>query len=155
MSQIPASIERFLASERIAVAGVSRDSNQPANHILRRLRDTGHEVVALNPAATEVEGQRCYPDLASVPEKVDALMVVTSPDAAPKVVREAISHGVRQVWFHRAIGDGSVSREAVWECEEAGIEPLVGGCPMMFCGRVDVGHRFFRWFLKMRRRLPG
>jgi predicted CoA-binding protein len=151
---IPASIADFLTARRVAVAGVSRGANQPANLIFRRLRDTGHEVVPVNPAATEVEGQRCYADLASIPGNVDAVMVVTHPGVSPEIVRQAADRGITKLWFHRAAGDGSVSQAALDECEARGITPIVGGCPMMYCGNVDFGHRCFRWWLGFQHRLP-
>lgn len=57
----------FLAQRRIAVAGVSRNIKQPANLISRRLSDAGHEVVAVNPNAEKVEGDRCYPSVGAIP----------------------------------------------------------------------------------------
>lgn len=155
MANIPAAVTHFLEAKRIAVAGVSRDPRQPANAIARRLRETGHEVVPINPKATELEGEHCYPDLASVPEAVDAVMVVTHPDIAANIVRQAAERGIDRVWFHRSFGDGSVSAAAVEECEKRGIQPIVGGCPMMYCGGVDFGHRCMRWWLGRQHRLPG
>lgn len=153
MSQIPAPVRDFLAARRIAVAGVSRDPAQPANHIFRRLRDTGHEVVAVNPAAPEVEGVRCWPDLESVPGEVDALMLATPPGAAIAVVRACARRGVPLIWLHRSFGQGSVSEEAVALCRELGIRVIVGGCPMMYCGDVDLAHRCMRWILDVRGRI--
>src|SRR3954449_7413584 len=69
--------EEFLAQRRIAVAGVSRDPKQPANLIYRRLRDTGHDVFAVNPAATEVEGDPCVPTVRDIPGGVDGVVIVT------------------------------------------------------------------------------
>jgi len=155
MPHIPEPVRDFLAARCIAVAGVSRDSRQPANLIYRRLRDTGHEVVAVNPAATEVEGDRCWPDLASVPGQVDAVVVATPPAAAADVVRACVGRGIARVWMHRSFGDGSVSAEAVTLCREHGIRVIVGGCPMMYCGKVDVGHRCMRWILDLRGRIEA
>ena len=59
------------------------------------------------------------------------------------------------MWFHRSFGEGSVSEAALQACAEFGIEPIVGGCPLMYCGPVDPGHRFFRWWLRLQRRVPG
>ena len=154
MTKIPSSVAEFLAGKRIAVAGVSRAGNQPANAIFRRLRDTGHEVIPINPNATEVEGQRCYPDLASVPGTIDGVMVVTHPSMSAEIVRQASERGITKLWFHRSFGDGSVSGEAIAEAEKRGIEPIVGGCPLMYCGNVDLGHRCFRWWLALQRRVP-
>jgi predicted CoA-binding protein len=154
MSTLPESVREFLAAPRIAVAGVSHDSRQPANAILRRLRETGHEVVPVNPGARELEGVPCYPDLASIPEPVQAVMVATHPDVSVDIARQCAEQGVERVWFHRSFGDGSVSPEAIRACEERGIHPVVGGCPLMFCGSVDVAHRCMRWWLQRRGRVP-
>jgi hypothetical protein len=56
--------------------------------------------------------------------------------------------------FSFSFGHGSLSEDAIAACRTNGIEPIVGGCPMMFCGPVDFGHKCFRWWLGMRHRLP-
>ena len=152
---IPDAVAEFLSGRRLAVAGVSRDSAQPANAIYRKLRDAAHEVFAINPNAAEVEGVRCYPDLASVPGGVNGVIVATHPAISLSVVRQSAECGVRRVWFHRSFGDGSVSEEAVRECGARGIECIVGGCPLMYCEPVDVGHRCMRWWLRWKGRVPG
>jgi predicted CoA-binding protein len=154
MPATPDSIRRFLAAKRIAVAGVSRDGQQTANLIYRTLRATGAEVFPVNPRAEQVEGVACHPTLAAVPGGVDAVMVVTSPGAAGDVARECVQLGVRDVWFHRAFGDGSVSDEAVRLLRAVGIEPIVGGCPLMFVAGADPAHRCFRWLLGVMGRMP-
>lgn len=154
MVTMPAEVARFLDAKRIAVAGVSRARSQPANAIFRRLRDSGHEVFPVNPKATTVEGASCYPDLASVPVPVEAVMIVTPPAAAIDVVKQCADRGVRSVWFHRSFGEGSVSDEAVEACHNLGIDVIVGGCPMMFSEPVDIGHRCMRWWLQRRGRVP-
>ena len=154
MATIPEPVRQFLAAGRIAVAGVSRAGNQPANAILARLRSIGADAVAVNPNAAEIGGVDCYPDLASVPGTVGSVMVVTHPNVSVEIVRQAAARGVRHVWFHRSVGDGSVSADALRECEAHGIEPIVGGCPMMYCGSVDIAHRCFRWWLGLKKRVP-
>ncbi len=154
MAAVPASIARFLAGRRIVVAGVSRNPKQTANTVYRTLRRSGYETIAVNPHASEVEGVTCYPNLAAVPGKIDGVMIVTHPQASLEVVRQAGERGVGGVWFHRAIGGGSVSDAAVRECEARGIPCIVGGCPLMYCEPVDVAHRCFRWWLRWRGKLP-
>jgi uncharacterized protein len=73
---------------------------------------------------------------------------------AVDVVREAASAGVRRVWFHRSLGQGSVSQAAVDECHTRGIRCIVGGCPLTFCEPVDVAHRGMRWWLQRTGRVP-
>jgi len=155
MSTIPRPVAEFLAGRRIAVAGVSRSGRASANVIFRRLAESGHEAIPVNPNAAELEGVRAYPDLSSIPGSVDGLLVAAHPSAAPALVCEAAARGIRHVWFHRSFGDGSVSEEAVAACRAAGIEPIVGGCPLMYIQPVDVAHRVFRWWLRLSRRVPG
>jgi predicted CoA-binding protein len=155
MSKVPPAVSAFLDGRRIIVAGVSRTGTTPANAIFRRLRDTGHEAVPVNPNASEVEGQACYPDIQSVPGQIDGVMVVTHPSVAADVARAALERGVRQIWFHRSFGAGSVSSDAIALCRSHGVEPIVGGCPLMYCSPVDPGHRLFRWWLRLQHRVPG
>jgi predicted CoA-binding protein len=155
MSDVPPAVARFLSGKRLAVAGVSRNSSAPANAIFKRLRDTGHAVFALNPNASMVEGEPCYRRMSDIPGTVDGLMVVTHPSDAELVVKEALARGITQVWFHRSFGQGSVSEAAVAACRAAAVEPIIGGCPLMYCGRIDPAHRVFRWVLRPQRRVPG
>lgn len=154
MSQQPAAITAFLAGRRLAVTGVARDGKLPANAIFRRLRDCGHEVLAVNPHATEVEGGPCYPDVRSLPGPVHGVLVASPPGSGAGIVAQCAERGIRHLWFHRSLGDGSVSADALAECASRGIEPIVGGCPLMFCGGVDVFHRCLRWWLQRSGRVP-
>jgi predicted CoA-binding protein len=151
---LPPSVEEFLTCRRIAVAGVSRDSRKPANAVFRRFRSSGHETIPVNPRASEVEGVPCFPDLSSIPGVIDGLMIATPPEAATDLVRQCIQGGVKYVWFHRSIGPGSVSADAVRQAEAAGIRCVVGGCPLMYCSPVDPFHRCMRAWLGWRGRVP-
>lgn len=155
MATLPQSISDFLAGKRIVVAGVSRSGTAPANAIFRKFRDAGYDVVPVNPNASQVEGQDCYPDVGSVPGQVHGVMVATPPSISAEIAHAALERGVRHIWFHRSFGTGSVSPEALQECRNRGVEPIEGGCPLMYCQPVDLGHRLFRWWLGKRRRLPG
>ena len=79
---LEAKVHDFLAQKRIAVAGVSRNNNHhPAgNLIYRRLKNGGHEVFAVNPLMQTFDGDRCYPDLGSIPRGVDGVVIVTRPE---------------------------------------------------------------------------
>ena len=155
MVQVPDAVAEFLRGKRFAVAGVSRSGKLPANAIYRRLRATGYDAIPVNPSATSVEGVTCYPDLGSIPGSVDGVIVAAHPDVSLRLMRQCAEVGVKQVWFHRSFGSGSVSDKAVEECRARGISCLVGGCPLMYCGSVDPFHRLMRWWLRLRRRIPG
>jgi len=154
MSAMPGSVDRFLKSGRLAVAGVSRSGKQPANGIFRRLADSGYDVVPVNPVADEVEGTPCYHDVRDVPGDLGGVVVVTHPSTAAEVVRGCAERGVGHVWLHRSVGQGSYSNDAVAECRRAGIECITGGCPLMFCQPVDPFHRLMRWWFQRTGRVP-
>src|SRR4051794_3486107 len=154
MPSLKEAAEEFLAQKRIAVAGVSRDPKQPANLIYRRLRDSGHEVFAVNPNAGEVEGDRCFPSVDAVPERLDGVVVVTPPAAAAGVVDDCARAGVPRVWLHRGMGPGSLTPEAVERCASHGISVIPGGCPNMFGATSDPGHRGMRRMLQAGGKIP-
>ena len=143
----------FLRGRRIAVAGVSRGKGSSANLIFRKLRDSGHEVFPVNPNASQVEGATCYPNLASIPGRLDGVVIATHPDVSDAVVRQAVELKIPRIWFHRSFGQGSVSDAAVANCKAHGISCIVGGCPVMYCEPVDFGHRCMRWWLHWRGRI--
>jgi uncharacterized protein len=154
MARTPESIATFLRGRRFAVAGVSRQPNQAANAVFRKLRGSGYEVFPINPKASRVEGARCYSDVGAVPGQLDGVVIATSPAVSIEVVQQCIDQGVRRVWFHRSFGNGSVSENAVRACDAHGIECIVGGCPLMFCEPVDFGHKCMKWWLQRQGRVP-
>lgn len=151
---VPESVAAFLRGRRIAVAGVSRQPNQAANAVFRKLKRSGYEVFPINPRASEVEGSTCYSEVGAVPGHLDGVVIATSPEVSAQIVRQCKDHRVARVWLHRSFGDGSVSDEAVRACRAAGIDCIVGGCPLMFCDPVDFGHKCMRWWLQRQGRVP-
>jgi predicted CoA-binding protein len=161
MSTFDSLVENFLSQERIAVAGVSRKRQDAANLIYRKLRAAGYRVFAINPKMETFDGGPCYRDLKSVPESLDGIVIVTRPAIAERIVRECIELGVPRVWMHCALGSRpkfpaklvdaitSVSEEAVRLCRENNIAVIPGGCPMMFCPPVDLGHKCMRWVVRL------
>ena len=150
-------VQDFLAQKRIAVAGVSRDkSHHPAgNLIYHRFKKTGHDVFPVNPHMQSFEGDRCYPDLQSIPGGVDGVVVITRPEVTRQIVRDCDAAGVRRVWMHQSMAQGSsVSPEAVEYCRQHDISVIAGACPMMFGPRVDIGHTCMRLIMRMTGGLP-
>ena len=154
MATTPESVAAFLQGRRFAVAGVSRNPAQPANGIFRKLKRSGYEVVPINPKTSEVEGTKCYAGVAAIPGTLDGVVIATAPSASIDVVRQCADCGVKRVWFHRSIGEGSVSDDAVRECHARRIDCIVGGCPLMFCEPVDFAHKCMRWWFQRNGRVP-
>jgi predicted CoA-binding protein len=146
MQSINAAAAEFLANRRVAVTGVSRSpETHGSNAVYRRLRERGYQVFAVNPNAQHVEGDRAYPDLASIPDGVDAVVIATRPEHAESTMRECAELGIKHVWMHRGAGAGSVSDAATRFGREQGITVIDGGCPLMFAPTADIGHKVMRF----------
>lgn len=142
MQPIKDAAAEFLANKRIAVTGVSRTpKGHGSNIVYQRLRDRGYRVFAVNPHADEVEGDRCFHDLASIADGVEAVVIGTRPETADATMRECAELGIRHVWMHRGPGGGSVSETAARYGREQGISVIDGGCPLMFDPTADFGHK--------------
>ena len=145
MSTIKEAAAEFLASKRVAVTGVSRHpKDHGSNVVYRRLRDRGYQAFAVNPNADEVEGDRSYHDLRSIPGGVDAVVIGTRPEIADETMRECADLGIKHVWMHRGPGGGSVSESAAEYGRQHGIAVIDGGCPCMFGPTADFGHKAMR-----------
>ena len=136
----------FLAKKRIAVTGVSRTpKGHGSNVVYKRLRDRGYQVSPINPNADQVEGDRCYPDLRSVPGGVEAVVIGTRPESAEATMRECADLGIKHVWMHPRAGRRKrVSRGHRIRSAAHGITVIDGGCPLMFNPTADTGHKIMR-----------
>jgi uncharacterized protein len=145
MQSVNEAASAFLANKRVAVTGVSRTpKTHGSNNVYKRFRERGYEVFAVNPNANEVEGDRSYRDLRSIPGGVEAVVIGTRPEIAEDTMRECAELGIKQVWMHRGPGAGSVSDAATDYGRQQGITVIDGGCPCMFGPTADFGHRVMR-----------
>ena len=145
----------FLAHKRVAVTGVSRTpADHGSNVVYKRLRERGYEVFAVNPNAEEVEGDRAYENLRSIPGGVDTVVIGTRPEIADETMRECAELGIKYVWMHRGPGAGSVSKSASTYGRERGITVIDGGCPCMFGPTADAGHKAMRFFFTLTGNVP-
>lgn len=147
-------IRDFLARKRLAVVGVSQQPNDFSRIVLREFRKRGYQVAAVNPHATEVDGEPCHARVQDVIPPVDWVLLMTSPAVTDTVVRDCSAAGVSRVWMFRAGGKGSVSGDAVRFCEERGIAVVAGECPMMFLPGAAWFHGLHGWIRKISRTYP-
>ena len=153
--KIAKAAQEFLATQRIAVTGVSRTpANHGSNVVYRRLRERGYDVYAVNPQAEAVEGDRCFAALSDIPGGVDAVVIGTRPEHAEDTMEECIALGVPQVWMHRAFGAGSVDPVAAELGRAHGITVIDGGCPCMFAPTADGAHRLIRGMCSLTGAVP-
>jgi len=144
-------VDDFIAQKKIAVVGVSRKKTKFGNAIYKELKQKGYDVFPVNPHITTFEGDTCYPDLLSLPEKVDAMIINVSPAQTEKVVREAKEAGIKRVWLQQ----GSQSEAAVKYCEENGIDCVSNECVLMFAQPSAFIHRAHKWVWGVLGKLPA
>ena len=151
MAQIDDLVQDFLAQKNIAVVGVSDKRDTGCNLAYRKFKKERYTVSAVNPRITTFEGDPCYPDLKSIPEKPDAVFILTNPKVTEQVVQQCVDLGIKRVWMHCmmgtkpgiAAGMSSVSQDAVPMCRENGITVIPGACPNQFL-KADFGHAMMR-----------
>jgi uncharacterized protein len=143
-------VEEFLAQKNIAIVGVSRKKTKFGNAIYRELKQKGYNVFAVNPNMSVFEGDACYPDLMSIPEKVDAVVINVPPAQTEKVVKEANEAGIQKVWLQQ----GSQSDEAINYCEENEIDCVSNECILMFAQPSAFIHRAHKWVWGVFGKLP-
>ena len=144
-------VDEFLAQNKIAVVGVSRKKTKFGNAIYKELKQKSYNVFPINPHITTFEGDACYPDLLSLPEKVDAVIINVPPAQTEKVVREAKQAGINKVWLQQ----GSQSEVAEKFCEENGIDCVSNECILMFAQPSAFIHRAHRWVWGVLSKLPA
>ena len=144
-------VEDFIAQKKIAVVGVSRKNTKFGNAIYKELKQKGYHVFPVNPHINTFEGDNCYPDLLSLPEKVDAVVINVPSVQTEKVVREAKQAGINKVWLQQ----GSQSEEAVKFCEENGIDYVSNECILMFAQPSAFIHRAHKWVWGVLGKLPA
>ncbi|MBN1452095.1 MAG: CoA-binding protein [Anaerolineales bacterium] len=151
MAKIDNMVQDFLAQKKIAVVGVSDKRDTGCNLNYRKFKETGYHVYAVNPRISEFEGDPCYPDLKSIPEKPDAVFILANPKVTDQIVQECVELGIKHVWMHCMMGTKpglvqsmtSVSQDAVQICRENGIQVIPGSCPNQFL-KPDFGHAMMR-----------
>ena len=156
MAKLETLVEGFLSQKKIAIVGVSDKRDTGCNLSYKKFKEAGYRVYAVNPRISSFEGEPCYADLKSIPEKPDAVFILTNPKVTEQVVQQCVDLGIKKVWMHcmmgtkpgLAAGMTSVSQSAVDMCKANGIEVIPGACPNQFLNP-DGGHKFMRGMWKL------
>jgi len=81
-------------------------------------------------------------------------MVITLPSVVTQITQGALDKKIRHIWFHRSFVVGSASPEALPLCRFRVVGSIEGRCPLMYCQPIDAAHLVFRWWLRLKRRVP-
>ncbi len=141
-------VDNFLAKKNIAFAGYSSEGAEVGNHLYEKFEKNGYKVFAVNTKAEDVKDVPCYPNIKLIPEQIEAVMICTPPEGTMDVMKQCIEMGIKHVWIHKSMGDGSYNKEAVKLAEENGIEIIPLACPMMFL-KPDGFHSVFKFIMNI------
>jgi predicted CoA-binding protein len=114
----------LLSARTIASVGLSSNPAKESYGIVRYLKSQGYRIIPVNPTAEEILWEKSYPDLESVPEKIDVVQVFRKPEDVPPVVDSAIKVGAKVVWMQ----EGIVNEEAAQKAREAGLQVVMDAC---------------------------
>ncbi len=121
----PAEVREILTTAKtVAVVGLSDKPERDSHRVAAYLKRAGYRVIPVNPAVSEVLGERSYPSLRDVPEKIDVVDVFRKAEAVPAIVEDAIAVGAKTVWMQ----DGIVHNEAAERARAAGLKVVMSKC---------------------------
>jgi predicted CoA-binding protein len=142
-------VDAFLGHRRLAFVGLSTDPGSFSRVIYAELVDQGYDIVPIHPRADEIDGRAAFRRVQDVPDPPEAAIVMTPAAESAGVVRDCVEAGVTHLWFHRGMGPGSASDEALALADEHRLVTVRGRCPLMFLPKTAAGHRAHGYFQKL------
>jgi uncharacterized protein len=116
--------EILSAPKTIASVGLSSNQEKDSYWVVSYLMEQGYRVIPVNPTAAEILGEKSYPNLSAIPEKIDIVQIFRKPEDVPPVVDEAIGIGAKVIWMQ----EGIVHEEAAQKAREAGLDVIMDAC---------------------------
>lgn len=143
-------INDFFKMQPIAIIGVSRKKNHFSKEVYKTMKNKGLNVIAVNPNTDLALGDVCYPDLKSIPVKIESALVLTSPKNTDTIVKEAIEYGIKNLWIQQK----SDTIEAIALAEKNNLNIIHHQCIMMFTEPVTGFHKFHKGIKNLFGKLP-
>src|SRR5699024_5223542 len=108
----------------LAIVGLSGKEARPSYRLARKMQRLGYKIIPVNPRETEILGEKAYPDLKSVPEQIDVVQVLRSPEAAIAIAEEALEVNPKVFWLQ----EGVISPKAVDIAKDGGLQVVHNRC---------------------------
>ncbi len=144
------SVNDFMAQKNIAIVGVSRKKQKFGNAIYKELEKKSFTLYPVNPNMEDYNGKKCYPDIASLPTDVTAIVINTKPDITKKLINEANDKGLKHIWLQQ----GSADKETIELSEKSDSNIISKQCIIMFADPAKGIHGFHKWINKTFGLLP-
>lgn len=123
------------SAKTIASVGVSSNEEKESYWVVSYLKEQGYKIIPVNPTAAEILGEKVYPSLSAIPDKVDVVQVFRKPEDVPAVAEEAIKIGAKVVWMQ----EGIVNQAAAQMAEDAGLQVVMDACMRATHKRLNIG----------------
>ena len=135
-------VARFLSLEKYAIAGVSRDPKKFGQVMFRDLRKKGMDVVPVNPNTDSIDGVKCYSSVKDLPPDIRGLIFMTPTEETAAAAREAVEHGIKDLWIQQ----GAETKSLVEEFSGEDLNFIHNQCILMFWkpNGVHAVHRFLK-----------
>ena len=146
-------IQAFLDSEKIAIAGASPNKDNFGRSLMIEIEKAGKEIFPINPKYAEIEGRITVPTARELQRDIESLIIAVPPQLTEEIVSQCIGSGIKRVWMVRGMGKGAYSKEAHELCIQNKIDVVYGFCPLMFFGTGF--HKFHFRLRKSFGKVPG
>jgi uncharacterized protein len=108
----------------VAIVGLSSNLEKASNRVANYLKENGYKIIPVNPGENMILGETCYPDLKSIPEKVDVVDIFRRSEDVSPIVEDAIKIEAKAVWMQ----EGVIDHEAAKKATEAGLKVVMNKC---------------------------
>jgi len=115
--------------KKVAVVGLSSDQTRPSNAVAKYLQGKGFKLIPVNPNETEILGEKAYPNLSAIPEKVEIVNIFRRPEQVPPIIDEAIKIKALVVWMQ----EGVINHPAALKASQNGIIVVMDRCMLKEC----------------------
>ncbi len=119
--EIKAILERY---NTVAIVGLSPKPQRDSHKVAKYLKENHYRIVPVNPGQKEILGEKCYPDLKTIPFPIDVVDIFRKPEAIPPVVDNAIEIGAQAVWMQM----GLAHNQAADKARKAGLQVVMNKC---------------------------
>jgi uncharacterized protein len=129
--------EILRSAHSIAVVGLSSKRFRPSYGVAEYLKNAGYHIIPVNPQEESVLGEKCFAELAQIPEHVDIVDIFRRSEFVPEIVDAAIRKGARVIWMQ----EGVIHEEAAAKARAAGLEVVMDRCLLKEHRRMLVSSR--------------
>jgi predicted CoA-binding protein len=112
------------AATTIAMVGASSNPEKTSHGIMQKLQSVGYRVIPVNPRETEILGERAYPSLIDVPERIDIVDVFRRAEDTPGIADEAVTIGAKALWLQ----SGITNEDAAARATKGGLITVMDEC---------------------------